>query len=106
MNDTTIENILFHAPSPAASPELLKRLRAGIALPRMNSEPRPIGNWQSPLRRWVPALAVSLVLLSCAIMIAVQGSWSTSLKRQNEPLRTAAANLPQLREQRADLEQA
>ncbi|HEX4264734.1 MAG TPA: hypothetical protein VH597_10385 [Verrucomicrobiae bacterium] len=106
MNDTMIENILFHAPSPVAPPGLLKRLQAGIALPRTKSEPRAIGNWQNPLRRWFPALAFSVVLLSCAIMIAVQGNWSASLKQQNETLRAAAAGLPQLREQHAAFEKA
>lgn len=106
MNDTMIENILFRAPSPTAPPELLKQLQAGIALPRTKSEPKAIGNWQNPLRRWFPALAFSVLLLSCAIMIAVQGSWSASFKRQNETLRTATANLSQLRAQHTALEQA
>lgn len=106
MNDTMIENILFRAPSPVTPPELLKRLQAGITLPRTNSEPRTIGNWQHPLRRWFPALAFSVVLLSCAIVIAVQGSWSASLKRRNETLRAATTDLPRLRAQHAALEQS
>jgi hypothetical protein len=106
MNDTTIENILFHSPNPVPPPELLKCLQAGIALPQTKSEPHAIGNWQNPLRRWFPALAFSVVLLSCAIMIAVQGTWSTSLKRRNDTLRAVATSLPQLREQHAAFEKA
>jgi hypothetical protein len=39
-------------------------------------------------------------------MIAVQTNWGTNLKRQNEALRAAAAELPQLREQHAAIEKA
>ncbi|HWD94787.1 MAG TPA: hypothetical protein VG938_20830 [Verrucomicrobiae bacterium] len=106
MNDTAIENILFHAPVPQPPPELLKRLQAGIAVPRAKSETKAIGDWQHPLRRWFPALAFSLVLLSCAIVIAVQGTWSAGLKRRNETLRAAAAILPQLHEQHTAFEKA
>jgi hypothetical protein len=105
MNDTTIENILFHAPSPAAPPELLKRLQAGIILRPANSQSENRAWRPQSMRRWFPALAFSVLLLSCAIMIAVQGSWSANLKRQNETLRAATAALPQLREQHAALEQ-
>ena len=106
MNDTTIENILFRAPRPAPPVDLLKRLQAEIALPKTKSEPKALGARQNPLRRWFPALAFSVVLLSCAMVIAVQGSWTANLKKQNETLRATTANLPQLREQHAALEQA
>ena len=104
MNDTMIENVLLHAPRPTAPPDLLKKLNAGIALPSRKAvtESR---EWRSPLRRWFPALAFGVLMLSCAIMIAVQSTWSTNLKRQNEALRAATADLPKLREQHAALEQ-
>jgi hypothetical protein len=105
MTDTTIENILFRAPRPMASPELLKRIQAEIALPTK----KPVAKsteWQSPLRRWFPALAFGVVMLSCAILFAVQSSWSTNLKRQNEALRAATADLPQLRERHAAFDAA
>jgi hypothetical protein len=104
MNDTTIERLLFQAPRPAAPADLLNLLRAEIALPSPRPaarEVRPAGN---RLRRWFPALAFSVLMLSCAVMIAVQGNWTAKLKRQNESLRATAANLPQLREQHAALE--
>jgi hypothetical protein len=104
MTDMTIENILFNAPRPIAPPELLKQLRAEIVLPTAKS-PVPTREWQNP-RRWFPALAFGVVMLSCAILFAVQSSWSTNLKRQNETLRAAAADLPHLREQHAALDAA
>ena len=105
MNDTTIENILFHAPRPAVPSDLLKRIQAEIALPAAKSQVKA-RDWQNPLRRWFPALAFGVLMLSCAIMVAVQANWSANLKRQNEALRTATADLPQLREKHAALEQA
>jgi len=105
MNDTTIENILFRAPRPAAPPDLLKKIQVEIAVPAASS-PVKARDWQNPLRRWFPALAFGVLMLSCAILVAVQANWSTNLKRQNEALRAATAALPQLREQHAALEQA
>jgi hypothetical protein len=105
MNETTIENILFHAPRPVAPAGLLNRLQGEIALPakKWTPESRPM---QNPLRRWFPALAFGMVMLSCALLFAVQSNWSTNLKRQNEALRAATADLPQLREQHAALDAA
>jgi hypothetical protein len=103
MNDTTIEKILFKAPKPTAPKELLAQLQAEIALPSAKPAPkaRPM---QNPLRRWFPALAFGVLMLSCAIMIAVQASWSTNLKTENEVLRATTTDLPKLREQHAALE--
>lgn len=105
MNDTTIENILFHAPNPAAPPELLKQLQEEILLPAAKTAARKNGEWSNPVRRWFPALAFCLLMLSCAIMIAVQGTQSATLKHQNQILQNATTALPQLREQHAALEQ-
>jgi len=105
MNDTTIENILFHAPRPVAPPDLLRRLQAEITLRRTEPAPQKARDLRSPFRRWFPALAFCVLLVSCAIMIAVQGNWTTNLKRQNETLRATTANLPQLREQHTAWEQ-
>jgi hypothetical protein len=106
MNDTTIERILFHAPCPVASPELLKRLQAGIALPSAKSPTSKSREWQSPLRRWFPALAFGVLILSCVIMAAVQANWTAGLKHEKETLRASTANLAQLREQHAVFEKA
>jgi len=105
MNDTTIEKLLFHAPKPLVSPDLLKRLQADIALP--NAKPTAKAReGQNPLRRWFPALGFAVFMLSCAIMVAVQASWSTKLKTENTTLRATTADLPKLREQHTALEQA
>lgn len=106
MTDTTIEHILFHAPVPAPPPDLLQRLQAAIILqPVMQQTAKPRAR-QNPSRRWFPALAFGLFLVSCAVMFAVQGNWTTTLKRQNETLRATAAGLAQLREQHATWEKA
>jgi hypothetical protein len=106
MNDITIERILFHAPCPTAPPDLLKRLQAGIVLSEAKAGVRPSREWQNPLRRWFPALAFSLLLLSCVIMIGVQANWGADLKRENKTLQAATANLVQLREQHVAFEKA
>jgi hypothetical protein len=105
MNDTTIEKNLFQAPKPNAPAHLLKQIQAEIALPSAKpaSQTR---EWQNPLRRWFPALAFGVLMLSCALMIAAQASWSTNLKIQNDVLRATTADLPKLRQQHAALEQA
>lgn len=105
MTDTTIENILFHAPTPAAPPELLKRLQAAIVLQPARLGTESARPRQNPLRRWFPALAFGVLLLSSAIMFAVQANRTATLKRQNEALRATAASLPKLREQHAAWEQ-
>ena len=104
MNDIAIETILFHAPTPAAPPELLQRLQAGINLAAPKDASEIAGIRRNPLRRWFPALAFSLFLVSCAIMVAVQANWSANLQRQNEKLQSIAAALPHLREQHAAME--
>ena len=105
MNDKIIEEFLFKAPRPLAPAGLLKELQAEIALPSAKQAPKA-REWKNPLRRWFPALAFGVLMLSCALMIAVQASWSTNLKVQNDVLRAATADLPQLREQHAALENA
>jgi len=105
MNDTTIEKLLFHAPKPLASPDLLKRLQADIVLPNVKPAAKA-REGQNPLRRWFPALGFAVFMLSCAIMVAVQASWSTKLKTENTTLRATTADLPKLREQHTALEQA
>lgn len=106
MNDATIESILSLAPSPAAPPELLGRLQAAIVLQPAKVETNSHRTRQSPLRRWFPALAFGLLLISSAVMFAMQASRTAALKQRNEALRAAATTLPQLREQHATWEKA
>ena len=105
MNDKIIEEFLIKAPRPLAPAGLLKELQAEIALPSVR-QANKTRERQNPLRRWFPALAFGILMLSCAIMIAVQASWSTNLKIQNDVLRATTADLPKLREQHTTLEQA
>jgi hypothetical protein len=105
MNDTTIEKNLFQAPKPNAPKDLLRQIQADIALPSAKPASK-MRERQNPLRRWFPALAFGVLMLSCAIMIAVQASWGTNLKVQNDVLRAGTAELPQLCERHAALEQA
>ena len=105
MNDTTIEKILVQAPKPSAPANLLKHIQAEIALPSAKMAPRA-REWQNPLRRWFPAMAFGVLMLSCAIIMAVQANWGTNLKVQNDVLRATTAELPKLREQHAALENA
>src|SRR5690348_11595341 len=107
MNDTMIEKILFHAPNPAAPVELLTQLQAEILLPAVKTGgARRNGDWGGLMRRWFPALAFCLFMLSSAIIVAVQGNQSASLKQKNQALKNETAALPQLRAQHAALEQA
>lgn len=106
MNEATIESLLFRAPSPAASSELLQRLQAAIELQPAKSEATIPRVRRSPFRRWFPTLAFGLVLVSCAVMFGVQANWSAKLKQQTEALRAIAAGLPQLREQHDAWEKA
>jgi hypothetical protein len=106
MNEATIENLLFRAPSPAARPELVLRLQAAIVLQPPKSDTRIPRARKSSFRHWFPALAFGLVLVSCAVMFGVQSNWSARQKHQNEALRAIAAGLPQLREQHAAWEKS
>jgi len=105
MNDANIETILFQAPRPLAPAGLLAQLEAEIALPSAKREGNA-RNWQNSWRRWFPAMAFGVLMLSCALLMAVQANWSANLKRENETLREAVAELPQLRERHATLENA
>jgi hypothetical protein len=105
MNNIEIENILSHAPRPTVPAGLVKQIQAEIALPSTAPESKQRER-QNPLRRWFPALAFGVVMLSCAILMAVQANWSANLKRENASLRAEVAELPQLREKHAAWEQA
>jgi len=105
MNDTTIEKFLTQAPRPKAPPGLLQDIQKEIALSWAKPSSRS-RDWQQLLRRWLPATAFSVWMLSCAIVMAMQANWTTNLKRENDALRATAADLTQLRERHAAFEQA
>ena len=93
MTETQIENILRKAPQPAAPAWLLKQLQADIDLaqPDYSAVRRPAR--KQTARRWLPALAFGLFLLSCLVIIGVQANLVDQLKQQNQRLRADTANL-------------
>ncbi len=102
MNDVEIEELLRMAPRPKAPAGLLSRLTAGVRLPQSQNERShidPIPFW----RRWAPALAFGVVLLTCCVLLAVQTNQLFELRRENRSLRVAAADLQELRGDNAEL---
>jgi hypothetical protein len=58
----------------------------------------PVGDrWRSRLRRWTPALGFGLFFLSCLVLLGIQASLLSELRRQNTQLDAAAASLEELR---------
>jgi len=104
MNDSHIESLLHKAPRPAAPAGLKQRLQSGIQLPRATSEPETNTNVIPFWRRWFPALAFGVFFLGCFILLGVQTAQLLELRRENQSLRAATANLEQLRQDRAELE--
>src|SRR5437660_194558 len=96
MNDLQIENLLRKAPQLQPPDGLLQDLREDIRLPgasaNRTSQSEPV--W----RRWFPALSFGVLLLGGFIVLAVQTSQFLELRRENQSLRAATANLDQLRE--------
>ena len=96
MNDEKIETILRKAPQPAAPDGLLERLQRDVNVPRptvaaaARHEPAP---W---LRRWLPALGVAVIFLSCVFVLAVQNRDLAEQREQNRQLKVGAENLDQL----------
>jgi hypothetical protein len=104
MNDNLIEKLLSRAPRPSPPKGLMKKLESDITLPeKKDVVSHRFNGRQSPVRRWLPALAFTVLLLSCVVVIGMQANWVGELKRENETLRAAAANAEQLRpDQTAD----
>ncbi|HXT41026.1 MAG TPA: hypothetical protein VN887_13530 [Candidatus Angelobacter sp.] len=102
MNDEKIETILRKAPQPAAPDGLLERLQRDVSVPRpavaaaARHEPAP---W---LRRWLPALGVAVIFLSCVFVLAVQNRDLAEQREQNRQLKAGAENLDQLGRQNLD----
>ena len=106
MNDTQIEALLRQAPRPPAPAGLKQQLLADI------HPPQPLGPVVAPMeatpfwRRWFPALAFGVLLFGCLIVLGMQTSQLLELRRQNEQLRAATANLDSLRQENAKLQQS
>lgn len=104
MQHDEIESLLRKAPQPSAPNGLREEIEAHVPLPRKaaparRTEGRDQGAW---LKRWFPALAYALAMLTCVTMLAVQGNQLGELRRENERLRAATQNLDRLREENAE----
>lgn len=104
MNEAQIEMFLRRAPMPAVPAGLLDRLMADVNVASNNIQTAVSRPMQIRFRRWIPALAFSMLFLSCLIMVAVQVQTVARLKQENRELRAATAGIDQLRQQRAALE--
>jgi hypothetical protein len=105
MNEAQIENLLRSAPRPAPPEGLKSTLEDEIRLPAANPRRETLVLGEVPFwRRWLPALAYGVLLLGCFVMLAVQSVQVLQLRRENESLRAASANLDQLRQQNEDLQ--
>lgn len=90
------------APRLRAPDGLRARLKADISVPTADLDRAP---QTAPLwRRWFPALSFGVLLLGGFIVLAVQMSQFLELRRENESLRAATANLDQLRQENAELQ--
>jgi hypothetical protein len=102
MNDEKLEYILRHAPQPAAPDGLLERLQRDVRVPHravslhVRHEPAP---W---LRRWLPAIGVAAILLSCVFVFAVQNRALVEQREQNRQLKAGVGNLDQLSRENLD----
>jgi cell division protein FtsB len=102
MNDEKLENILRHAPQPGAPDGLLERLQRDVRVPHravasnVRHEPAP---W---LRRWLPAVGVAAILLSCVFVLAVQNRTLVEQREQNRQLKAGVGNLDQLSRENLD----
>jgi len=105
MNDLEIETLLRQAPQPQPPADLLQRLEREIELPkqayRNGDEPRLVQSW---IRRWLPAFAFGLIIMSCLVIAGMQANVASQLKKENAELRSNTSDLEELRIQHAHYE--
>src|SRR5689334_17303526 len=105
MNDLEIETLLRQAPQPQPPADLLQRLEREIELPkqayRNGDEPRLVQSW---IRRWLPAFAFGLIIMSCLVIAGMQANVASQLKKENAELRSNTSDLEELRVQHANYE--
>jgi hypothetical protein len=105
MNETRIESLLRKAPGPSAPTGLKQQLLADIRLPQSQSTSVGVVEATPFWRRLFPAFAVGLLFLGCLIVLGVQTSQLLDLRRENEALQASTANLEELRQDNAELQQ-
>ncbi|MBI5384429.1 MAG: hypothetical protein HZA90_07045 [Verrucomicrobia bacterium] len=104
MTHDQIDSTLRKAPRPTVPDGLRERIEADVALPQRAAAVRTPErrDWGAWLKRWLPALAYGLVLLSCVTLLAVQTRQLAEVRRENDRLRAVTQSLEQLREENAD----
>ena len=102
MNDLQLEQLLRQAPAPQPPAGLKEQLKTGIRLAVL--PPERVATASPLWRRWFPALSLSLLVLGCLVALAVQTSQLRELRRENDSLRAATADMEELRRDREALE--
>lgn len=102
MNDEQIEKLLRKAPAVKTPAGLREQLQAEVKLPRAQTNTVREFDSRPWLRRWLPAVSFAVFFLGCAVVIGVQTSVLSELKRENAELRGAGQNLDQLKADNAD----
>lgn len=92
-----IEKILRKAPQPKMPAELREKLQADIVLPNRvgQAKARTTNDWRPWLRRWIPAVSFSALLLASLVAIAVQANILSELRRENRELQVAVTDVEQ-----------
>jgi hypothetical protein len=103
MNDQTIESLLRKSPIPRVPDGLLENLLGEIRLPRAATGPAEWGGPQPFLRRWFPALAFGLIMLTCIVVAGIQTNLLDGLKREAGLLTAQTQNLDGLRQTNAEV---
>jgi hypothetical protein len=104
MNAEEIEKLLQKGPDIRVPDGLLGRLKTNIRVPRVERSRPGFDARPSWLKRWMPALALTSILLLCMVAVAVQTNIILELKQQNEALRATTGNLEALRTANAEFQ--
>lgn len=102
MNDTQIETILRNAPRPRVPAGLREKLEADIVLPKANPQAAITTDARPWLRRWLPTLSFSALLLACLVAIAVQSNVLSEFRRANQQFQASIGDVEQLRRDNAE----
>ena len=101
MTESQIETLLRRAPRNTVPEGLRAQLEADIRLPGANAVPDeargsvPAEPWFNAwLKRWIPALSFGVFVLGCLVVLAMQSSELSGLRREAETLRQSASADP------------
>ena len=99
------EQLLRKSPRLAVPANLLATLKAEIRLPSGETRSQVQSHTPSLLRRWLPALAFTVWLMACLIILAVQTNVLTRLRTENQALRAANSEIQKATPSAAELNQ-